>query len=154
MILSTMSSCSTQSFTINGIPGTVISSKNGEEIAIIDQTGQANIVFDNKQYCHFLLAKSPNSNTMVPFALDYKDNNRNGRGNTLGAIGAPAMVAGFITCIVSGNIPSAAALVVPGVIGVVLGVSFTVTAATTTGQLNNYDYLPNQITNNDLFNKE
>lgn len=71
-----MTSCvkSTQTFTVQGKPGTSITTPKGEHIAMIDGTGQAKIQLKRKQgYYPYMLAKEPNSTKNVPFALDYKD---------------------------------------------------------------------------------
>ncbi len=76
-----MTSCWNQKFYVVGEPGTVITSMNGSKtLAIIDQNGMAEIkmnYYDREAgYQAFLQAKSPNSDVLVPFALDYKNKNR------------------------------------------------------------------------------
>ena len=56
ILITTLSSCSTtQTFTVRGVPGTVIS-KDNMQIAVIDPSGQAQITLQRKNgYEHFLL---------------------------------------------------------------------------------------------------
>ena len=82
------SSCaSSQAFLVQGIPGTIISDGNHQQLAVLDNSGQATITIDRKEgYYSYLLAKTPNSSLEVPFALDYKDHDRGlirGFGNSL-----------------------------------------------------------------------
>lgn len=80
VLIAFLSSCNTtQTFTVRGVPGTVIS-KGNKQIAVIDQTGQAQVTTNRDDgYEQFYLAKTPNSNLQVPFALDYNDVNRSGK---------------------------------------------------------------------------
>lgn len=152
LIIAILSSCSTQSFVVHGEPGTIIYNSNNEDIAIIDKTGQANITLERKPYSHYLLAKSPNSDVRVPFALDYKNHNRN-LPNSLICVGAAAISVAI--AVTAGqaepiNIPN----LVIGIVGVVgSGTAFDIIMTNPDREndvYRNYDYLPNQTTNNDL----
>ncbi|MBQ6083737.1 MAG: hypothetical protein IJK92_05225 [Bacteroidales bacterium] len=152
LTIAMLSSCSTQTFIVHGTPGTVISNSNNEDIAVIDKTGQANITLERKPYSHYLLAKSPNSDVKVPFALDYKNHNRN-LPNSLICVGAAAISLAIAVTAGQGepmNIPN----LVIGIVGVVGSYMAFIKIMTNSGRENdvyrNYDYLPNQTTNNDL----
>ena len=73
-----LSSCTfTQQLTIQGYPGTKIFDSNEKYLATIDYTGTTTITFDrSERYNYYLQAQSPESNVLVPFALDYVDHNR------------------------------------------------------------------------------
>lgn len=73
-----LSSCTfTQQLTIQGYPGTKIFDSNEKYLATIDYTGTTTITFDrSEEYNYYLQAQSPESNVLVPFALDYVDHNR------------------------------------------------------------------------------
>ncbi|MCH5174786.1 MAG: hypothetical protein J1F40_02750 [Prevotellaceae bacterium] len=73
-----LSSCSTsQTFTVQGEPGTVITTPQNQQIAVVDNSGNAQIKMKRKAgYYHYLNAQAPGSNLQVPFALDYKNKNR------------------------------------------------------------------------------
>lgn len=145
-IVSFSSCSSSQRFIVRGTPGTMIATQDGQT-TVIDQSGQVTLTMDRTigNYSHFLLSKSPNSNTWVPFAIDYKDHNRGftkAMGITVGAISIAGSVACVAMAIGGGGtavlIPGAAAL--GGMIGVVpLGMTSEYT----------FDYVQ-QTTNNDL----
>lgn len=95
-----LSSCSsTQKFTVHGTPGTVIAQQYGQA-TVIDQSGQATLTMGRtiSDYNHFLLAKAPNSDVWVPFALDYKDHNR-GFTKTMAILSAAISGVGDIACV-------------------------------------------------------
>lgn len=71
-------SCNTQRFYVQGMPGTIIKSIDEHEtIAVIGQNGEAVIEMNRKDgYTPFLLAQAPGSEKLVPFALNYEDSNR------------------------------------------------------------------------------
>lgn len=157
LALSVMSSCkSTQTFYVHGTPGTEILG-----YGTIDQSGKMNIKterrrkYSGQSYYHFLLAKSPESNLWVPFALDYRDHNRSfkKRGSkamtiTLGSLslgGSVVGVAGFL----SGS--PEVGLAGLGVSLAGLGLMFPFALSSDFDELDyNYDYLKHQTTNNDL----
>lgn len=74
----TLSSCSSsQTFMVQGIPGTIIANPQNQQVAVIDNSGKASIKMKRKQgYTHYLQAQAPGSNILVPFALDYKNHSR------------------------------------------------------------------------------
>ncbi len=148
ILIFVFTSCSTkQSIIVSGIPGTVIQTQNHDDIAIIDDSGHATITIDKYPY-HvnlFLLAKAPNSDVAVPFALDYKDINRDN--STLLLCGALALIATSPIFMLSG---STAGGIVGGlelIAGVVCGMHAVMIE--TIGH-DDFDYIKNQTTNNDL----
>lgn len=71
--MASLTSCQTQTFTVYGTPGTVIS-YNQKQLAVIDQTGTAQITTRRREgYHHFYQAQAPGSDVKVPFAMDYTD---------------------------------------------------------------------------------
>ena len=149
-------SCSSiQTFTVRGVPGTVIS-KNDMEIAVIDQTGQAQIKTNRESgYQHFYLAKAPNSNIQVPFALDYENHDRStvlNLGKGIGLIGFGAECAGLIMVVASLKSNDKSMLGIGGVVfggGFLLSLPALIHAFPKKELDYNYDYLQ-QTTNNDL----
>lgn len=78
LLLLFLTSCNpSQTFTVQGIPGTIISNPANQQLAIVDNTGKTRIKLYRKDgYYHYLQAQAPGSNTQVPFALDYKNHSR------------------------------------------------------------------------------
>lgn len=155
ILITTLSSCSTtQTFTVRGVPGTVIS-KDNMQIAVIDPSGQAQIMTNRiNGYEPFYLAKAPNSNLQVPFALDYKNHNRNAGENVAMGIAFPAEFVGLLMCIVggaTGNTSLLLAGLVPVSLSVALAIGYLSRGAAAKDEMNfQYDYLKIQTTNNDL----
>lgn len=73
-----LSSCSSsQTFIVQGVPGTVITNPQNQQIAVLDNSGQTKIKMKRSQgYYHYLQAQAPGSGFRVPFALDYKNHSR------------------------------------------------------------------------------
>lgn len=122
-----LSSCSvTQEIRVEGRPGTSIYDSNGKMLSTIDYSGSTIITIDRQnEYQYFLQAKAPDSNILVPFALDYADNSRND------------------------NIPIIAFCLPPVVGYLTWGVIFH-SHILAYGVDNDFDYLRFQKTNNDL----
>jgi len=154
----TLFSCaSSQTFYVNGTPGTIITTPSNERIAQIDNSGQAKITLKrNIGYYPFLEAQTPYSNIKVPFALDYKNKNRNlpkyvllGSGYSLVYLGCTTVAGCLIGYVASGEeffmtIMSVASLASGA--GAGLGIW-----GDSMEQLDrNYDYLENQSINNDI----
>ena len=80
-----LSSCSvTQEIRVEGRPGTSIYDSNGKMLSTIDYSGSTIITIDRaNEYHYFLQAKAPDSNILVPFALDYANNSRPSSGDML-----------------------------------------------------------------------
>ena len=147
-----LSSCSSsQTFTVQGYPGTVIMTPDYKPIATIDNFGKADITLERKGfYCHFLQAQALGSNIAVPFALDYQDKNR--VLNSLALWCAAGALAGGAAGYYSvENKPSKA--VVGGLTMAVAGAGLGLLGAAF-GPLEpikeNYNYLELQTTNNDI----
>lgn len=160
----TLFSCaSSQTFYVNGTPGTIITTPSNERIAQIDNSGQAKITFKRKLgYLPFLEAQSPYSNIKVPFALDYKNKNRNvpryillGSGYSLVFVGLVTTLTGGLGHLLEG---ASAGDVVYGFESMMLMGGLTTLFGSGLGmwggsmeQLDrNYDYLENQSINNDI----
>ena len=148
LIIFVFTSCSTkQSIIVSGIPGTVIQTQNHDDIAIIDDSGHATITMDKYPY-HvdlFLLAKAPDSDVSVPFALDYKDINRDN--STLLLCGGLALMATSPIFMLSGSTAGGIVGSLEFIAGIVC--SMQAIMITTIGY-DDFDYLKNQTTNNDL----
>lgn len=151
-----LSSCSSsQTFTVQGVPGTFITNPQGQQIAVIDNSGQAKVELKRKGgYMHYLQAQAPGSNLQVPFALDYKNNSgravRRGAGRAIMIAGAVVELGGCLTMISGGDAAtnSAAAMVFGGC--ALAGLGFGMGAANTPINYD-YDYQKTQKTNNDIF---
>ena len=151
-----LSSCNTtQSFTVHGKPGTVIS-KGQQQLAIIDQSGQSTITLKSRDgYAHFLNAQAPGSNIPVPFALDYKDHSRSAENNLciagnliLPLVGVSGIIAGAVIEGMSSGDGSGITPILIGCAAVGLWVPSLI--AMLKSDFPDYDYLNNQSTNNDL----
>lgn len=162
----TFSSCSSsQSFFVNGYPGTVIAMPEGNVLAQIDRTGTTQITMKRSNgYYNYLLAQSPNSDLPVPFALDYKDHNRNGAkyalegfGGTVGIAGGIAAFGGLVGAIIKtisegddANTKFLGGLGLAGIGAGLVGGGIYLCGSNMDQQERNYDYLPQQTTNNDI----
>ena len=162
LLLLFLSSCNpSQTFTVQGIPGTIISNPTNQQLAIIDDTGKTRIKLYRKDgYYHYLQAQAPGSNTQVPFALDYKNHSRatdrgllkTAYGTTI-AIGVASSIGLGIAAFVAG-----AEGTIIGVFGAVdlvcafggLGLSGIVTDRTSNIINYDYDYMKLQTTNSDI----
>ena len=78
VLIMILSSCNiAQKIVIIGNPGTKIYDTNEKYLTTINNTGTASIKLDRKEeYHYYLQAKVPQSNILVPFALDYINHNR------------------------------------------------------------------------------
>ena len=123
-----LSSCSiTQDIRVEGKPGTSIYDSNGQMLSTIDYSGYTIITMDRRnKYHYFLQAKLPDSNILVPFALDYTNNNRAVDWGTVGWI--------------SVTLPPLAGVLIYGWLGLLFD----------HGIDDDFDYLQFQKTNNDL----
>lgn len=170
LVAISFSSCSSsQTFFVNGYPGTIIATPDGNALAQIDHSGTTQITLNRDGgYYHYLLAKAPNSDLPVPFALDYKDHNRNGGkyalegiGGTVGFAGGVATIGCLAAAIGTGLAKDADkedkkfsekffGLGLAG-LGVTLGGAGIWAGGNSMSQeKRNYDYLPQQTTNNDI----
>lgn len=158
----TFSSCSSsQSFFVNGYPGTVIATPEGNVLAQIDRTGTTQITMKRSNgYYHYLLAQSPNSDLPVPFALDYKDHNRNGAKYALeglgGTVGFAGGLGGFLGLWIAifekdkKTSENSLGLGLAGVGVAAVGAGIWAGGNSMSEVKRNYDYLKQQTTNNDI----
>lgn len=101
-----LSSCSTyQNLTVTGKPGTTIYSPSYQKLAIVDNRGKAKFKISRDLYYAYLLSQEANSNTIIPFALDYKNKNYLGTrvasatGFTIFSCGLAGVLAGSIAAL-------------------------------------------------------
>ena len=158
----TMTSCSTkQTITVQGTPGTIISSPKQQQIAVIGNDGQAAIQLKRSAgYLPFLLAQSPNSRLQVPFALDYNNSN-------IGALQRVGVVAGGTAAVIGLAVAIAGAasaeestsyrdddsydLAMTGIYVMLTGTAVTLACLPgVTGDSGNFKYVSRQQTNQDL----
>ena len=145
-----LSSCTTsQTFIVQGTPGTVIADHQNRQLAVVDQTGQAQVTIKRDGYMHYLQSKAPGSSVFVPFGLDYTDKNYSSRF----AWGVGLVVAGSVLALEGGILAAAVpdevevGLICAGVGVGVGGLSFLTLPWLIDGD---YDYNKIQKTNNDL----
>lgn len=101
-------SCGTQKVmkvTVHGTPGTTIYNSHNQYIATIDNTGQTTVelTYDKNNillYEAFWQAKSPSSDKLVPFGLDYTDCNRSGKAIDMNVAGVVLCSFGGVTTFV------------------------------------------------------
>lgn len=161
IFLVTLSSCSSsQTFMVQGVPGTVISSPTNQRLAVLDNMGQAQIKTKRKEgYYHYLQAQVPGSNLQVPFALDYKNNSRAAKRGLCKGVGYTVAGAGWLACMV-GLIGGAAAgensdtapfgYAALGGLGA-MGLGWLITLPGNGDAIeSDYDYQKDQVTNSDI----
>lgn len=150
LFAATLSSCSSsQTITVQGIPGTVITNPSNKQLAVIDHSGQAQIKLKRKEgYYHYLQAQAPGSYLQVPFALDYK--NRKGTIGKIGiGLGLVGSVAEIIEALTMSDDKSSVGIIVATGAAAILGYSMAL--ADMPGEQNRvYNYQKKQITNNDI----
>lgn len=150
-----LSSCSTsQTFTVQGIPGTVITNPKNQHLAVIDNIGKTEIKLKRKDgYIHFLQAQAPGSSLSVPFALDYKDNGKRclsrGLGQTLAFMGGVLALSGSLSMLIGGESAMTPGVIMTGAGGALAGLGFALGAANLPINYD-YDYLKIQTTNSDI----
>ena len=111
ILMFALSSCSSsQTFTVQGTPGTIISGPDNKQLAVIEASGMATIKLHRDEgYLHFLQAKTPGSRSAIPFALDYKNRSAKPEDavNAIGKVGAflggAGIVVGTILGAAAGN---------------------------------------------------
>lgn len=161
ILIGIASSCtSMHKIVVAGTPNTLIYTPGGDLIATIDNSGKAKIDLEADAYYAYLLSKSPSSNLLVPFALDYKKNSytgarvSEGTGIFLMCAGTMAMLTGTIIAIADSEDSTGTELVVGGVGVDLLGASLGVSAGSRCDQLSykyKFKYLRNQRVNSDMF---
>lgn len=150
---------------MNGYPGTIIATPEGNALAQIDHTGTTQITIQRSGgYYHYLLAQAPNSDLPVPFALDYKDHNRNGAkyalegfGGTVGIAGGASVLFGLVGAIIKtkdegddANTKFLGGLALAGIGAGLVGGGIYLCGENMEQKERNYDYLNQQTTNNDI----
>lgn len=158
IFLVSLSSCSSsQTFMVQGVPGTVISSPTNQRLAVLDNMGQAQIKTKRKEgYYHYLQAQVPGSNLQVPFALDYKNNSRAAQRGACAFGEYTFMVAsigcsiGSIACLLAGEEGPIVGYLLGGALGSI-GVGGLFSIGNPSDIINrDYDYQKQQITNSDI----
>lgn len=158
ILLVTFSSCSSsQTFMVQGVPGTVISSPTNQRIAVLDNMGQAQIKTKRKEgYYHYLQAQVPGSNIQVPFALDYKNHSRAAQrgacafGEYTFLVASIGCSIGSIACLLAGEEGPVVSYLLGGALGSI-GVGGLFHIGNTSDVINrDYDYLKSQSTNSDI----
>ncbi|MBR4242381.1 MAG: hypothetical protein IKR98_00555 [Bacteroidaceae bacterium] len=158
MAIFSLSSCSSkQTLIVQGQPGTVISSPQQQQLAIIDYDGKAKVTLKRSEgYTPFLLSQAPGSNLLVPFAVDYKNRSTAiakaafWTGTTAALIGAivgisgAAMTSSKYSKDTGTNVALGGLGVMVAGTGVMLGCLPAVSAP------QDFKYLTDQQTNNDL----
>ena len=96
VVIINLSSCyTTEKFVVNGKAGTGIYTPEGIQLSTIGDNGQAQVSLSSDECYTYLLAKENQSNSYVPFALDYHNKSYAGT-KTLSALAyAMAGVGGF-----------------------------------------------------------
>ena len=76
LLIILVSSCSSyKTISIKGNPGTEIYLPTMEKIGQIENNGKVKIKLYNDYHCPFLVSRNPGTETLIPFALDYKKYN-------------------------------------------------------------------------------
>lgn len=154
----TLFSCSTkQTITIKGEPQSVIYAPNMEKLAVIDNSGTAEVTISSDDYYAYLLSKKPNTNNYIPFALDYKTKSYNGTyflkytGITVSCIGLLMDIVGLIMSVREAESGPAIMLSGLGLVGLGTGVGVPADFRSQQTQYkHHYKYLSAQKTNDDI----
>ena len=166
MAVSLCSCKSYQNFTVQAPPGTVISDPNNQRLAVVDNSGTANLKIERRNglnakgfgYLHFLQAQVPGSNLQVPFALDYKDHSRSGKralGSALVVPGVILELSGVLGLLLTANLnDDYTTILLSTMTGIGVGASLLgLPWIALTPIDSDYDYSKQQTINNDLFPK-
>ncbi len=155
----TLFSCSTkQTITIKGEPQSVIYAPNMEKLAVIDNSGTAEVTISSDDYYAYLLSKKPNTNNYIPFALDYKTKSYNETyflkytGIGLTSLSCGIMLVGTIMAL-AGEEDVSGIIIGSGAAGTLLGVGLGWPADLRSQQTQyeyHYKYLSAQKTNDDI----
>ena len=152
MVVVLFASCSTtEKFYVSGTPNTKIYTPAHKHVGTIGSNGTAKIELSSDHYYAFLLSKDAESDTYIPFALDYINKDREGE-ETLYAslIGVSAIAAGSAIAATTDNLGTIlGAALGPGILGGgALGIASARSAQTS--YVYRFKYLNNQTTNSDL----
>lgn len=154
-----LSSCSSsQTFIVQGVPGTVITNPQNQQIAVLDNSGQTKIKMKRSHgYYHYLQAQAPGSGILVPFALDYRNHSRAAGRDLQTAVGysilgvGVACGAGAAAMALGGDFEESGGTFLGAGLGALLvGGIVTGNAACKDGIDYDYDYKKIQATNSDI----
>jgi len=160
-----LSACSSSTnITIHSIPGTEIFSADKQKLGIVGDDGKLKILTDDASYSAFMFSRAPQSNILVPFALDYNVRDvslcstRLGLGYALATVGTAGMAVSAIIMLAGGSdddeISSGAGKALGYSAGAALvGVGLGLPADNQLEQgayAHRYKYLSQQTTNHDI----
>lgn len=150
-------SCSTtQKFFVTGAPDTKIFTPGRVILGTINSSGVVEVELQSDAYCAYLLAQGPDSELMVPFALDFKEQSYAGSaitewcGYTVFGGGAVVELAGLVA-LLAGDEELGAIMVSSGLGAMAVGCPMIGVGRSRQEQLDhvyNFKYLPTQATNN------
>ena len=154
-------SCTTsQTLTIEGLPGTEILTPGLKNLGTIGNNHKAKITIPSDDYYAFLLARSNGSKELVPFALDYRNKKYRGTraqgaiGMGLGIAGLVPMLTGTLMLCVDEDVEEAGlSMLLGGVGATVAGLAIGGPAFARLDQTQyqyQYKYLSSQSTNEDF----
>lgn len=162
MILGTcmvLTSCWTSTkFTVQTEPGAEILSKDYTLLSIADSRGKAKVKISDNNYSAFLLSPRPNTDTYIPFALDYKSRSvvdeglQQFTGYMLGLMGGTALIVGGAAAVLSEDEDVDLPLAI-GTGAALVGMGIGMPASSRMYQVaydHKYKYLKQQCTNQDL----
>ena len=154
-----LTSCSTSTkVTVMAEPGTEILTPGYSRLAVADNTGNAKFKIPDDNHYAFLFSHRPNTDTYVPFALDYKYKSFSGskflKGVSyfLSSAGLLSMITGVII-IAAGDTDTGVIPMVAGTAAALSGVGIGLTSSSRLEQTNHeyrYKYLAVQKANDDL----
>lgn len=147
-----LTSCyTTQKFNVEGMAGTEIYTSGMQRLGVIGTDGTVKIRISSDEYHAYLLAKTPRSNLLVPFALDYKKKSHTGA-RLIEGICFPLSIGGSVTAVIGALVDEGEVAAVGGV-AALLGAFVGLPASTRLQQTSykyQFGYLPNQHANTDL----
>ena len=139
-----MSSCSSvRKVKIVGEPGTVIEVPSQKGTYMIDNTGEVTVPLDRSYYHAYLLSTAPGSNLKVPFALDYKKNNK--QNVDVWILGGSVLM--YFVVAFTESIPLA--MLTSG--GMLYSIPAAIIKSGKSDYINSYKYLKRYSTNDDMF---
>lgn len=154
-----LTSCWTSTkFTVQTEPGTEIMSKDYTLLSVADSRGKAKVKISDDEYSAFLLSHRPNTDTYIPFAIDYKSRSVIGTslqvltGYLLGGIGGVLGIGG-IAAGLAGDEDAGLPLMIGGAGVAFAAIGIGMPAESRLDQAaydHQYKYLKQQRTNQDL----
>lgn len=156
----TMYSCRTsQEIQITGEPGTEIYSPTMQRLGVLDDSGNTTITLPSNRYFAYLMSRNSTSNTLVPFALDYKHDKFVGTrvqefiGAGLAAEGFLSELIGLANFVGGGKSSVTNLFVVTGIAETAIGIAIGLSASSRARQIQykyRFKYLANHQTNQDI----